>query len=167
MTTRDAILLAVPTFAAHACDGPATLRCELGKVGISPALAAEIIDFLPLALARAMLDGLGIQFADHYVRRTAQGQVGGENRLADEPVYQEGLTIANEISGMGGDAFMAVAGWSTEYRAINRVMNAGSLAENIVCAPPIFLAQDYDRRKDVETANGTMSRARTWWQFWK
>src|SRR6476469_8731082 len=126
MTVRDAILLAVPVFAAHDRGDPSAVRGELEKAGIPAGLAAEIVEFLPVALARAMLEGMGIQFADHYVRQTAQGRVIGQKLLADEPVYREGLAVADEISAMGGEAFMAVAGWSPEYQAINRAMNSGS-----------------------------------------
>jgi hypothetical protein len=167
MTIRDAILLAVPVFAAHARGGLSDVRGELEKDGIPADLAAEIVEFLPVALARAMLDGMGIQFADHYVRRTAQGRVIGQKLLADEPVYREGLAIAGEISGMGEDAFMAVAGWSSEYRAINRAMNAGSPAEDLRCGPPVVLAHDGDRRHFDDTSGGTQPRAKAWWQFWK
>ena len=104
MTVRDAILLAIPVFAAHPRGGPADVRAGLEAAGVPAGLAAEIVEFLPLALARAMLDGMGIQFADHYVRQTAQGRVIGQKLLTDEPVYREGLAIAGEIGAMGGDA---------------------------------------------------------------
>ena len=116
MTVRDAILLAMPVFVAHARDGSSAVRGELKKAGIPAKLAAEIVEFLPLALARAMLEGMGVQFADHYVRQTAQGHVVGQKPLADEPVFREGLAIAGQISGGVNGEFMAVAGLSPEYR---------------------------------------------------
>jgi hypothetical protein len=167
MTNREAILLAVPLFAAHARGGPSAVRSELGKAGVPAPLAAEIVEFLPVALARAMLDGMGITFADHYVRQTAQGRVIGEKLLGDEPVYCEGLAIAGEISGMGEDVFMAVACWSPEYQAINRAMNAGSRAEDLQCAPPVMLANHEDQRTFDDTSGGAQPQVKPWWQFWK
>ena len=167
MTVRDGILLAIPVFAAHARGGSSAVRVALEEAGVPAPLAAEIVEFLPVALARAMLGGMGIGFADHYVRQTAQGRVIGEKLLADEPVYREGLEIAGEISGMGEDAFMAVAGCSPEYRAVNRAMNSGSLAEDLQCAPLVVLANDEDRRGFDDTSGGPQPRARAWWQFWK
>jgi hypothetical protein len=167
MTTRDAILLAVPAFAAHARGGPSAVRGELEKAGVPAPLAAEIVEFLPVALARAMLDGMGIEFADHYVRQTAQGRVIGEKLLGDEPVYREGLAIAGEISGMGEDVFIAVAGRSPEYQAINRAMNSGSRPEDLQCAPPVMLANPEDQRTFDDTSGGTQPRVKAWWQFWK
>jgi hypothetical protein len=167
MTPRDAILLAIPVFAAHARDGPLAVRGELERAGIPAALAAEVVEFLPVALARAMLDGMGVRFADHYVRQTAQGGVIGQKLLADEPVFRAGLEIAGEISGMADGAFMAVAGWSSEYRAINRALNSGALAEDLQCAPLVVLANDADRRAFDDTSGGTQPRVKSWWQFWK
>jgi hypothetical protein len=167
MTVRDAILLAIPVFAAHPRGGLSDVRAGLEAAGVPAGLAAEIVEFLPLALARAMLNGMGVRFADHYVRQTAQGKVIGQKLLADEPVYREGLAIAGEVSGMGEDAFMAVAGWSPEYRAVGRAMNAGSRAEDLECPPPVVLANYEDRRAFDDTSGGTQPRAKGWWQFWK
>ena len=165
MTTRDAILLAVPIL-ARTRDAPAAVRVGLGKAGIPAQLAAEIVEFLPVAFARALLDGMGIQFGDHYVRQTAQGRVIGQKLLADEPVYREGLAIAGEVSARGEEAFLAVAGRSPEYRAISRAMNAGSAAEDLRCAPLVVLANHEDPRHFDDTSGGSQPRARAWWRFW-
>lgn len=164
MTVREAIVLAVPVFAAQAGGGLFAVREELQRAGVPPRLAAEIVEFLPLALARALLDGMGIHFEDHYVRQTAGGRVIGEKRLADEPVFREGLAIANEMSA-DGDAFLAVAGWSVEYRAINRAMNSGARPEDLRCAPPVVFAEFDDERNFDDAAGG--ARARAWWRFWQ
>jgi hypothetical protein len=120
MTIRDAILRAIPVFVAHSQRDIYALRLELEQVGISPFLAAEIVEFLPLATARALLNGMEIQFADYYIRRTTHGRVIGQKALADEPVYREGLAMADEIVRMGQDTFMAIAGWSAEYQAVSQ-----------------------------------------------
>jgi hypothetical protein len=167
MTVRDAILRAVPVFAAHAQGGLFTIRGELEKAGIPAPLAADLVEFLPLALARALLDGMGIRFDDHYVRQTAQGRVIGQKQLLDEPVFREGLTAADEVGRMGEAAFMAVAGWSPEYRAIKQAMNAGSPAADLHCGPPVMLANSGDRRAFDDTSGGRQLRAKAWWQFWR
>jgi hypothetical protein len=167
MTVRDAILLAVPVFAAHARGGLYDIRGGLEAAGVPPALAAEIVEFLPVALARAMLNGMDIRFADHYVRQTSQGQVIGQKLLSDEPVYREGLVIAGEISGLGESEFMAVAEFSPEYRAVRRAMNSGSPAKDIELGPLVVLANDGDRRAFDDTSGGQQPRAKVWWQFWK
>jgi hypothetical protein len=166
MTVREAILLAMPIFSRHAEAGSSVIREELEKGGLSPKLAAEIIEFLPLALARAMLDGMGVQFEDHYVRQTARGRVIGEKPLLDEPVFREGLAIANELSA-GGEEYIAVAGWSAEYQAINKAMNSGSRPEDLRCAPPVVFAEHDDERDFDDTSGGVQQSRKSWWQFWK
>jgi hypothetical protein len=118
MTAREAILLAMPVFSEHARGVLSVIRAELEKAGVPRKLAAEVVEFLPLALARALLDGMGVHFEDHYVRQTARGRVVGRKLLADEPVFREGLAIAAELSG-GGEEFIAVAGCRADYQAIN------------------------------------------------
>jgi hypothetical protein len=166
MTVREAILLAMPVFTEHARGGLSAIRRELEKAGVPRKLAAEITEFLPLALARAMLEGMGVHFEDHYVRQTARGRVIGRKLLADEPVYREGLAIANELSG-GGEEFVAVAGWSTEYQAINKAMNSGSRPEDLRCAPPVVFAEHDDDRRFRDTSDGVEPKTKSWWQFWK
>lgn len=167
MTVRDAILLAIPVFEAYPNGGPADLRAKLAEGGVPPDLAAEVVDFLPLAFARAMLDGMGVRFADHYVRRTAQGREIGTKRLADEPVFREGLTIACEVSGLGDGAFLAVAGRSPEYRAVSRALDGGARPEDMECHPPVVSANHDDRRAFDDTSGGRQARERPWWQLWR
>ena len=163
MTVREAIRRAVPVFAAHP-GGPDDLRAALNRAGIPVALAAEVVEFLPIAVARALLDGMGVRFADHYVRQTAQGQVIGQKRLDEEPVYREGLALADEIGRMGEDALMAVVNYSPEYQAISKALNGGSQAHDLTCAPPTMLANNDDRRAFGDTSG--VDRRKPWWKFW-
>jgi hypothetical protein len=165
MTVRDAILRAVPVFAANPGRGRDELRAELSKTGIPVALAAEVVEFLPIAVARAMLDGMGVRFADHYVRQTAQGRVIGQKRLDEEPVFREGLALADEIGRMGEAALMAVVNYSPEYQAISKALNSGSQSHELTCAPPTMLANNDDQRVFDDTSGGTQSN-KPWWKFW-
>jgi hypothetical protein len=164
MTVREAILRAVPVFAAHAGGGPDELRAELTGAGLSAALAAEVVEFLPIAVARAVLNGMGVRFADHYVRQTAQGHVIGQKRLDEEPVYCEGLVMADEIGRMGDGTLMAVVNYSPEYHAVSKALNSGSRPEELTCAPPTMLANNDDRRAFDDTTGGTARKP--WWKLW-
>lgn len=165
MTVREAILRAAPVFAAQRNRGPDALRDEISKAGVPVALAAEVVEFLPIAVARAMLHGMGVRFADHYVRRTAQGRVIGEKRLEDEPVFREGLALAEEIGRLGEEVLTAVVNWSPEYQAISKALSGGARAEELTCAPPTMLANNDDRRSFDDTSGGPAPRKR-WWKFW-
>jgi len=166
MTVRDAIRRAVPVFVAQSKGDLYSIRSALEDAGISASLAAELIEFLPLAVARAMLNGMGIRFEDYYVRKTEQGRVIGEKKLLDEPVYREGLAMADEIGRMEDGVFMAVAGWSSEYRAISRAMHAGTDPASLSFGPPTMHAHNDDRRAFNDTSTGSQERARPWWRFW-
>jgi hypothetical protein len=166
MTVRDAILLAPPVFAAHARGGLRAIRLGLEAAGVPPRLAIEVVEFLPLALARALLDGMGVHFEDYYARQTSGGRVIGQKLLADEPVFREGLAAADEMSGDGA-AYLAVAGRSAEYQAINRAMNAGARPEDLRCAPPVVFADHDDERRFDDTSGGVQPRAHAWWRLWK
>ena len=165
MTVREAILRAVPVFVAHSGRGPDELRLELNKAGLPVALAAEVVEFLPIAVARAMLTGMGVHFADHYVRQTAQGHVIGQKPLDEEPVYREGLTMADEISRMGESSLMAIVNHSPEYQAISKALRGGSRPEELTCAPPTMLTNNDDRRAFNDTSGGPAAR-KPWWKFW-
>jgi hypothetical protein len=167
MTVRDAILRAVPIFSGVPNGDLYRIRDELANAGIPASLAAEVVEFLPLAVARAVLNGMGIQFEDYYTRQTAQGRVIGQRKLLDEPVYREGLEMADEISRMGEDAFMALASLSAEFRAINKALKAGSRPEDLTCSPPIVLANNDDPRFFDNTSSGMQQRDKRWWQIWK
>jgi hypothetical protein len=166
MTVREAILRAVPIFAAHPGARPDDLRAGLSAAGIPVALAAEVVEFLPIAVARALLDGMGVRFSDHYVRQTAQGRIIGQKRLDEEPVYREGLALADEIGRMGDDVLMAVVKYSAEYLAINKALKGGSQSHDLTCAPPTMLANNDDQRAFDDTSGGTQPAPRPWWKFW-
>jgi hypothetical protein len=166
MTAREGIVLSIPVFGAHARGGLTDVRAELVRAGVPPALAAEVVEFLPLALARAMLEGMGVRFADHYVRQTALGRVIGRKLLTEEPVFREGLAIAGEVSNLGESEFMAVAGFSPEFRAVRRALNSGCPAEGIEVGPPVLLANDGDARPFDDTSGGPQPRARRGWRLW-
>lgn len=167
MTVHDAILRSIPVFVAHSQRDIYALRLELEQVGVPRSLAAEIVEFLPLATARALLDGMGIQFADHYIRRTTHGRVIGEKALADEEVYREGLAMSDEIVRMGQETFMTIAGWSAEYHAVNQALNAGSDSASLRLSPPVLNANNDDQRDFDDTTGGRQARDKSWWQFWK
>jgi hypothetical protein len=166
MTVREAILLALPAFSAHGRGGLFAVRTELERVGVPRRLAAEVVEFLPLAFARALLDGMGVRFDDHYVRQTSGGRVIGRKLLTEEPVFRQGLAMADEVSA-DGEVYMAVAGFSREYRAVNAELNAGARAEDLRCEPPVVFAEYDDERRFDDTSGGVQPWPRRWWQFWK
>ena len=164
MTVREAILRAIPVFTAHSGRGPDQLRIELNRAGLPVPLAAEVVEFLPIAVTRAALQGMGVRFADHYVRQTAQGQMIGLKRLDEEPVFREGLLLADEISRMGEHSLQAVLNYSPEYQAISKALSSGVRPDELTCAPPTMLANNDDQRTFNDTSGGPP--VKPWWKFW-
>jgi hypothetical protein len=164
MTVAEVVRRAVPVFTANPTADVFVIRHELERVGVPPPLAADVVDFLPLAVARALLDGMGIRFSDEYVRQSSQGRVIGQRKLIDEPVYREGLAVAGEVSGIGDEVFLALVGRSPEYRAVRAAMDAGTRPEDLEYGPPVMIALANDPR--LFPGHGGQSDKR-WWQFWK
>lgn len=162
MTVTEAIHRAVPVFVAHPDADVYLVRTKLVEAGISIKMAADIVEFLPIAVARAVMEGMGIRFSDEYVRQTAQGRVIEHKNLADEPVFREGLAVAGELSAYGDEMFQALVRRSPEYRAVSQALEAGSRPEELICAPPTMIANEDDRR-----SFGASSSGKSWWQFWK
>ena len=167
MTIRDATLIAIPVFEASERASTGDLCTALEAAGIPAGMAADVVDFLPIALARALLEGSGVRFADHYVRKTSQGQVIGTKPLLDEPVFREGMGIACEVSGGGdGRAFLSVAVRSAEYQAVSRAIDGGLQMAELECHPPVVSAGYDDHRGFHDTSGGRQARVNPWWQFW-
>src|SRR5690606_16314067 len=97
-------------------------------------------------------------------RQTPQGRVLGRKKLADEPVYREGLALAGELSAIGDETFLALVRRSPEYRAVSRALDEGADPADLHCAPPTMIANDDDRR---DFGGSPDHPARSWWQFWK
>jgi hypothetical protein len=143
---RDAILRAVPVFLANQQASFWDIRDRLVEVRIPRTLATDLIEFLPLALSRAVLQGMGIGFKDYYIRLLPSGEALPPKKLVDEPVFREGLAMAGEIRRGGEAGFLAVLLCSSEFAEVNDSLNAGSKPENLDHAPQIIMARDDDPR---------------------
>lgn len=165
MTVSEAVRRAVPVFISNPDADVYDIRAGLVGAGIPTDLAADIVDFLPLAVARAMMDGMGIRFADEYVRQAPGGRVLGRKKLDDEPVYREGMAIAGELSGIGDETFVALVRRSPEYRAVSKALDAGADPASLEYDPPTLTAAGDDRRFPGGLPGGQTTKA--WWQFWK
>jgi hypothetical protein len=145
----------------HAADGdPAiveAMRCE----GVDGTLARELLAFVPLAFCRALFPEPQEIFQPHYDvhdPETDQWQYGLP--LKSQPVYQAAHDLALQWrrEGKPGKAFLAIAGRSAEFRAINELLNEGSKLEDIRCTAPLIIRR---------TADSNLDRRKPWWQFWR
>lgn len=172
-----AIERALPAFSAVRPGDWSGLRAAVVKAGVPGPLAAEVLAFVPIAFGRALLDGMGIEFAPEYATADAAGGTRTAGLLADHPVY---AAAAARAAGMmerqeGGDAFVAVAVWSSEFSAVNQALNAGSNPADLAGAPPLVMLDGGD---DVGAtpapspaakpapAPAPPQAAKPWWRIW-
>jgi hypothetical protein len=166
MTAWEGIVPSIPVFAAHARGVLTDVRAELVQAGVPPALAAEVVEFLPLALARALLDGMGVRFADHCARRTARysGLKPATAMNSNSPRLLTSPAVAkpSRKTGSSDRSFLPI----TRPSAVCRTLNSGCPAEGIEVGPPVLLANDRDQRPFDDTSGGPQPRARRRWRLW-
>jgi hypothetical protein len=101
--------------------------------------AIALVDFLPIAFGRPVLEKLGVRASE-----TGQIQEGGSERtlrLLDDPVFADAAALANEAYAhgtMSADVFRALALRGAELGAVNEALSAGSKAADLELSPPMF-----------------------------
>ena len=155
MNVGTAIRLAVPILAQHGSSDSRILRDSLIRAGLSSEQAHDAVRFIPLAFGRQILDGMGIELPDSYIRVRAVDGRREEKPLAEEPFYREAMKAATILgSELGGDVFTSVAVQSSELQAVNEALNAGSQPEDLVASPPLI---EWNRPPSLSPP---------WWKFW-
>jgi hypothetical protein len=151
---RQAILRAVPVFQANPKESGWSIRDKLVAAGIPAGLATDLIEFLPLAMSRAVLTGMGVGLKDCYIRMMPSGETMPDKKLLDEPVFREGLAAAAEVMRTNMAGFQSVLLCSSEFRAVNKALHAGSRPENLDQAPLLLLTREDDPRFFASTQQG-------------
>jgi hypothetical protein len=164
MEILAAIQMAVPVFHEHKDSTWKTLGEALQEAGIPRTISTRLLEFMPLAFARAFVDGLGIEFGEYYIRFDSKTNRKVSKKLMDEPVYRESLNVATSLMAeqRAGDEFISVVTRSSEFVAMNKAMNDGSHPEDLVSSPPILL---WDEESDNHTDAAGQAKPR--WKFWK
>jgi len=108
--------------------------------GMTRQLAAQLVEFLPMAYVRVLLENSGVRFPDCYERKLPGGVL--EKRpLSSEPVWNAALEFASveAASGVSKKDFMALAMRSAEFQAANKLLNGGSKLSDIGFTPCLLL----------------------------
>ncbi|HEX2078507.1 MAG TPA: hypothetical protein VHG08_12385 [Longimicrobium sp.] len=161
MDASTAVERALPVFAAVAPNDWSALRNGLARAGVPQPLAGDVAAFMPIAFGRELLNGTGIKFSPEYAIHTAGAGAQVAGRLAGHPVYAAAAALATRMVERreGGDAFVAVAVWSSEFLAANEALNAGSELADLVAGPPVIINDDAPAPPAPETK-------RPWWRVW-
>jgi hypothetical protein len=155
MNVATAIRRAVPILAEHGRADSGILRASLLGAGLSSEHAHDAVRFIPLAFGRQVLDGMGVELPDSYIRVRAVDGRREERPLAEEPFYREAWKAATTLgSELGGDVFTNVALQSSELQAVNEALNSGSSPEDLVASLPLI---EWNRPPSLPPP---------WWKFW-
>jgi hypothetical protein len=113
--------------------GSEQLVVAMTNRGIDERSARRLVVFVPLALGRVLLDGLGITFADSYL--VADGDPTMRHPLAEVPEFVAASAAA--ASGqLPPDQVSSLALRSSEVDVVNQALQNGSQPEHLVIGPP-------------------------------
>ena len=112
--------------------------------GLKPAVAARLVEFLPMAYCRLLLKDSGVRFPNTFQRKQANGKISSERLLSSEPVWKAAIAFARDESERGisrGD-LLAVAARSAEFQVVNQMLNQGSNLRDIALTPALLMWQE-------------------------
>jgi hypothetical protein len=152
----DLVIKGVETFRDNSQADEQTLINMLISKGIDNQDALDLVDFIPIAFARAGFEHLSIKFQDYVEKVTRNGTVIERKRLSEIAIYNEAYKFAGENAGLflDNDEFLAIQVYSAEFKVINDMLNQGSEPANIMLSPITMLANE-------------LNTGKSWWQFWK
>jgi len=133
------ILRAVTVFCSSPDLSDEQIYQALSKEGMERRLAARLVEFLPSAYCRAMLEHTGARFTDTFQRRLKDGKLLSEMPLTSEPVWLAALGFARQdIQQRTLDDKLRLAGRSAEFRAANELLHRGSKLEDVAFTPLVL-----------------------------
>ncbi|HLM80416.1 MAG TPA: hypothetical protein VK302_07270 [Terriglobales bacterium] len=138
-TTNQNISQAVATFRKFPAMSDEEIYGELVKEGVDRRLAARLVEFVPMAYGRILLEKSGAQFSDVY-HRLLPGGTRLEHLLSSEPVWNAAFDFGRaEIADRTSAAdLLAVAARSAEFDAADKMLKKGSRLQNLVFTPPLL-----------------------------
>jgi hypothetical protein len=107
--------------------------------GADPALAEKLVDFVPIAFGRPVLERLGVRPSEEGVLLSGDGE--RRFRLMDDPVFADAIALARGAYARGTmptDVFRAVAMRGAELRAVNEALASGAKAQDLKLSSPCF-----------------------------
>jgi hypothetical protein len=136
MSIGESVQRALPILATSGRDDFDGMVAALRRAGFTKAVAADLVEFMPLAFARVLFEGTGVRLADHYVRTDGNARERKRGLLMDEPVYRASMAAAQDVIARDEETFVAVAARSSELQALNKALQSGSRLENVFLGEP-------------------------------
>ena len=141
--------------------------------GCGSELAAEATRFVPVAIARQFLGGMGISFSDTYWKFAPDGSIQEQGSLANHSLYSKALELSPSL--LSKPVISNVAFRSPEANAVNNALNGGSQASNLRLAPLAFFlgeptesgyAKAQEHIKAFLSAAPSAPSPKPWWRVW-
>ena len=156
---NDSITIALKVFIAGRHKPGVEILEDLVGAGLERRLAVQIFLLLPVAYCRVMFEPRGVYFPDYFQLRDDSSSVVGSLPFTSIRFWKDALSAAN-ASTEGGDAFIAVAGRSAEFRAVNQLLIDGAALKDIRCSAGLMKKSDFEEYLSVPNVD------RAWWKFW-
>ena len=130
---QDDIKIVVDCFVANPRLTDDEMTFVLKQKGLDESFIPGYLVWIPMAFCRFMLQG-EIQFPAHYQSFDPATEKTSRKSYSENLLFQEATKYAEVAvsQGLRGNNFIAVAGRSAEFHAINQMELAGSEFENIV-----------------------------------
>ncbi len=169
---HEIITTAVQIFRKHPEEEDVDIYEHLLEAGINKHTAARLLEFLPLAYGRTMIARSGAKLCQTYHRMDEHGHL-IERPLESQPLWHEVVAYAHAETrkGISRQDFLAIALHSAEVRTLNKALNEGAKATDVVFTQPIFTNPDdhpgilLDGEQIPASFHSGIKKK--WWQFWK
>lgn len=141
--------------------------------------AEAVFRFAQIAAGRALMGGLGIQFAEDYIVFDEEGEAVGRARLAENSYYQVAVSM---IGGATKPAVRRLGLSSSEVVAVNELLLSGSSPGDLIISPPAvyrgtpteegidrasYYIENLMRSETISGEGEADGRSeRPWWRFW-
>ncbi len=93
---NDLIAKAVYTLRNSPSSDDAQVYQEFLTEGIERAVAARLVEFLPMAYCRLLLESSGVRFSDAFCRKQSDGNF-SEGLLVSEPIWNVVMEFARSV----------------------------------------------------------------------
>jgi hypothetical protein len=107
--------------------------------GATAAHAEKLVDFVPIAFGRPVLERMGVRASDRGV--FVEGNIERSFRLLDDPLFADASALARDAYARGtvpSDLFQAIAMRGAELAAVSEALASGASTRNLTLSPPRF-----------------------------
>lgn len=156
------IAIALRVFKAGPRKPNAEMIEDLVGAGLNRRLAVQLFLLLPVAYCRTMFEPHGVHFPDYFQLSDESGAVIVSIPFSSVSFLSDALAAA-KMSCDGDESFIAVAGRSAEFRAVNQLLLSGAELKNISCSAGLMSRKHFEEYVTPPPPG----RRPAWWKFWE